>query len=364
MSTINETTNIIVDKLQEISSISNFTLLFASEVSSRVHGYPSKDSDYDVKFIYIYSEQDYLVVNKHKLLDDRNYNVLTEIGMLSFTGYDITKFLSLLQKNNYSAIEWLKSPIIYYKDPFFIKSLGNINDYIVPYKLVKACQGIIYNEWKSIMLNQNIKPKKYLFIINTILKAREIIEEVDEGIIEFSHFHIKNKFYLLTNNSIRNALLELINIKYESQDVCISRNIILDEYIDSSIEFIHNVNFKDMDIRMIENDIESTHFDEIFRLNLKYNHISKYEKILPSNAYKINFDDGSYTIYLVVKRDDISEPKNTYMLVDLSDKYSLHHGSCYKSLFTIERKLKRMVNHKWINSYEPIELEFNIKEIN
>ena len=43
---------IIINKLKEIEDKYNVKILFAIESGSRAWGFPSTDSDYDVRFIY------------------------------------------------------------------------------------------------------------------------------------------------------------------------------------------------------------------------------------------------------------------------------------------------------------------------
>ena len=51
---------IIKEKLLEIEKQENIRVLLAVESGSRAWGFASPDSDYDVRFIYIRQEEDYL----------------------------------------------------------------------------------------------------------------------------------------------------------------------------------------------------------------------------------------------------------------------------------------------------------------
>ena len=47
----------IINKLKEIEKNQNVRILFAVESGSRAWGFPSTDSDYDIRFIYIHTQE-------------------------------------------------------------------------------------------------------------------------------------------------------------------------------------------------------------------------------------------------------------------------------------------------------------------
>lgn len=52
--------NNIINKLSEIEQEENVYIIMAVESGSRAWGFASPDSDYDVRFIYVRTEDDYL----------------------------------------------------------------------------------------------------------------------------------------------------------------------------------------------------------------------------------------------------------------------------------------------------------------
>lgn len=55
---------IIEEKLVEIEREYGISILFACESGSRGWGFPSPDSDFDVRFLYVYPIDHYLTVQK------------------------------------------------------------------------------------------------------------------------------------------------------------------------------------------------------------------------------------------------------------------------------------------------------------
>jgi len=86
----------------------------AIESGSRAWGFPSPDSDYDCRFVYVRRQAEYL-----SLFPKRDVIETPLEGGLDLNGWDIAKALKLLLKGNAVVIEWLTSPIVYCADEPF-----------------------------------------------------------------------------------------------------------------------------------------------------------------------------------------------------------------------------------------------------
>lgn len=89
-------------------------IAIAVESGSRAWGFPSPDSDFDGRFLFVRGTEAYLSpwpprdVIETPLIDD-----------LDIGGWDLGKALKLLLKGNAVVIEWLMSPVVYDGDPLF-----------------------------------------------------------------------------------------------------------------------------------------------------------------------------------------------------------------------------------------------------
>ena len=90
------------------------TVLLAVESGSRAWGFPSPDSDYDCRFIYVRRRDDYLA-----LWPQRDVIEFPTDAVLDVNGWDLGKALRLLLKGNAVVIEWLTSPFVYAGDARF-----------------------------------------------------------------------------------------------------------------------------------------------------------------------------------------------------------------------------------------------------
>ena len=94
--------------LSEIEVMENVRIAYACESGSRAWGFPSADSDYDVRFLYVRPVEWYLSIDEKRDVIE----CLVSEG-LDINGWDLKKALGLFRKSNPPLLEWLGSPIVY-----------------------------------------------------------------------------------------------------------------------------------------------------------------------------------------------------------------------------------------------------------
>jgi predicted nucleotidyltransferase len=94
----------IMTELAAIERDRGVRILFAVESGSRAWRFPSRDSDYDVRFVYLQPAESYLTVTPRRDVIERPIDRLLDIG-----GWD----LQLLVRSNAVLLEWLTSPVRY-----------------------------------------------------------------------------------------------------------------------------------------------------------------------------------------------------------------------------------------------------------
>lgn len=86
----------------------------AIESGSRAWGFPSPDSDYDGRFIYVRPARQALTIWPR-----RDVIETPLVGDMDVNGWDLSKALRLMLKGNAVVVEWLQSPILYTAEPWF-----------------------------------------------------------------------------------------------------------------------------------------------------------------------------------------------------------------------------------------------------
>lgn len=78
----------ILEKLEEIEDKEQIKVLFAVESGSRSWGVESPDSDYDVRFIYVRKQEEYLKLQEQKDVIEWQLDEVLDIN-----GWDLRKTL-------------------------------------------------------------------------------------------------------------------------------------------------------------------------------------------------------------------------------------------------------------------------------
>ena len=163
----------IQTKLHRIATSEPLHLLLAVESGSRAWGFPSPDSDYDVRAIYIKQPENYLCIDEQKDTFEYIENQWFDVG-----GWDIRKALRLLRKSNAVLLEWLRSPIVYTQDEAFIGRLNELApQYVQTAALLYHYRGIAGNALKAMDLAQPIKLKKWFYVLRPLLAARWAVKQ-------------------------------------------------------------------------------------------------------------------------------------------------------------------------------------------
>lgn len=164
---------VIKNKSLEIIKSNQIKILYANESGSRAWGFPSPDSDYDVRFIYVKPMESYLSIKNEK--DFMSFPINDELDVY---GWDIKKVLQLVYKSNTTPFEWLQSPIVYMEQDGFKENLfalcqnyfnakGNVHHYV----------GIAKNAFSGLNDNHEIKIKKLFYVLRSLLSAKWCIEK-------------------------------------------------------------------------------------------------------------------------------------------------------------------------------------------
>jgi len=111
----------IDERLRSIAKQEGIRYLLAVESGSRAWGFPSPDSDFDVRFIYCRSRNEYLSLFPKPDVIERP--IVDEIDL---AGWDIRKALGLLLKHNAVLSEWIDSPIRYLPDDPVVADLAGL----------------------------------------------------------------------------------------------------------------------------------------------------------------------------------------------------------------------------------------------
>lgn len=98
----------ILAALAAIEAEAGMRVLFAVEAGSRAWGFPSPDSDYDVRFVYVHPPDWYL-----RVLPGEDHLARMLPGDLDLAGWELRKTLQLFAQSNAVLFEQLGSELVY-----------------------------------------------------------------------------------------------------------------------------------------------------------------------------------------------------------------------------------------------------------
>lgn len=159
----------ITDKLTEIEQKEKVQILYAVESGSRAWGVASPDSDYDVRFIYVRTKEDYLSVQTKRdviewQLDD----------VLDINGWDLKKTLVQFHKGNATLFEWANSPIVYKTTDGWKDVYESSRQYFSEKTALYHYYGTANSTFKQYLQNEEVKYKKYVYALRPLLACKYI----------------------------------------------------------------------------------------------------------------------------------------------------------------------------------------------
>ncbi len=193
----------ILTQLNKLEKDLDIKILYACETGSRAWGFPSPDSDFDVRFIYMHKRDWYL-----SLAEKKDTIEVALKDNLDITGWDLKKSLVLLKKSNASLIERFQSPMEYFAEPSFKEDFKKlIAAYYSPTAVFYHHYALAKRFWEDIKDSNEIKLKSYCYLVRSLLSCNWIVK--DKSVLPM---HIEGLMQLTTEaNKI--MLSELIALK-------------------------------------------------------------------------------------------------------------------------------------------------------
>jgi len=164
-------------RLAAIEQQESVRMLYAIESGSRAWGFPSSDSDYDVRFIYAHPADWYLSIQERRDVIERPLE-----NLIDESGWDIRKALLLLRKSNPPLLEWLQSPIVYRSDARFVDGVKTLmTAYYSPRQCMCHYLHMAKGNIREYLKGERVWTKKYFYVLRPLLACRWI--EAGLGIV-------------------------------------------------------------------------------------------------------------------------------------------------------------------------------------
>lgn len=230
---------LIQQKLLALEADSGIRILYACESGSRAWGFASDDSDYDIRFIYVWPRERYLGI--FPPADVLDYEI--DDNDLDLSGWDLKKALPLFRKANGPLFEWISSPIVYFQDEeVMAKWRALVERYFVPGHSAAHYLGLSRKINGRIQEGGETTAKKYLYVLRALLSARFVAEYGKPPLVDFACLREQ----LTIPPNVQDEIDGIIRQKASgSEGDRIPRNSTLDTFIEEqsriSNELVHSL---------------------------------------------------------------------------------------------------------------------------
>ncbi|MCC6371130.1 MAG: nucleotidyltransferase domain-containing protein [Bacteroidia bacterium] len=196
----------IKNTLLQIEVEKNLKILYACETGSRAWGFPSPDSDYDVRIIYMHEPDWYLTLSdKHDTID-----MMLDEGELDISGWDFKKCLKLLWKSNGALLERIQSPIVYKNTEGLTEEFKKYADLcFAPVAAMHHYLGMAKNTFYEVDVTDSAKLKKLFYALRATLACKWIEERNSIPPIVFMTMVNELAF----DESLKTRIKELVGLK-------------------------------------------------------------------------------------------------------------------------------------------------------
>lgn len=239
-------------RLDEIESREEVTIIYACESGSRAWGFPSRDSDYDVRFIYVRPTEWYL-----RILEDRDVIERPIVDEIDINGWDLRKALRLFRKSNPPLLEWLQSPIVYRDKPELSRKLrALVPVFYSPKASMYHYLHMAEGNYRDYLKGEQVRTKKYLYALRPVLACRWIESGLGAVPMEFGRLCGK----VLDDTHLRGEIDSLVERKRAGEELGSGpRNAAIDEFLRREI-----ARLKDVAGTVDVNQSETSRLDRFF----------------------------------------------------------------------------------------------------
>jgi len=220
----------IIATLLEIEKTHGVNILYAVESGSRAWGFESKDSDYDVRFIYRHPLKWYISI------DDKSDVIEYPMqNQLDVRGWDIRKALTLYKKSNPPLYEWLISPIVYVERGDFAPKLrAFMATYYRPTASIYHYLHMAKGNYRQYLQGSVVWVKKYFYVLRPIFACMWIEQYGIQPPMEF----IKMLERLSLDDNVKEEVQRLYERKKSGEELDKERKIAgINDFLDEKIRY-------------------------------------------------------------------------------------------------------------------------------
>ena len=172
--------------LNQVIHTQPYSLLFTTISGAHLYGFPSVDSDYDLRGVHILPLEE--VLGLYPIRDTIELSEIREGVEIDLVTHDLKKFCSLLLKRNGYVLEQLYSPLILQTTPEHqeLKAIAtNCLTRFHSYHYV----GFAKNQWQLLTKSNVLKVKPLLYLYRVLLTGIYLMKtgKIEANLVNLNH---------------------------------------------------------------------------------------------------------------------------------------------------------------------------------
>lgn len=222
--------------MEEIEREKQVRIFYACESGSRAWGFPSVDSDYDVRFLYIHPTDWYLSIGEKREVIEKPID-----DQIDISGWEIRKALLLFKKSNPPLLEWLRSPIIYKEGYRIAQNMrALLPEFYSPISCFYHYLHMARGNFKEYLKGETVWTKKYFYMLRPVLACNWIEQDLGPVPMEFEVLVDR----IVEDRGLKNEIKELIKRKREGEELAWGPKIpAISEFLTREIERLSSGEF-------------------------------------------------------------------------------------------------------------------------
>jgi hypothetical protein len=199
------------ERLRSVAAEHGVAVPWAIESGSRAWGFPSPDSDYDCRFVFVRRAEEYLSPWRPRDVIETPLD-----GLLDVSGWDLVKAVQLAVTGNATLGEWLRSPLVYAGDPAFRAALLGLVAAVTEHDAVRRHYlHVGRQQWDAAHVAEGVRLKRVLYAVRAAATLRWM--DAHDGVPPMSLSELRREAPL--EPDVSDALDDLLEEKSRTREL-------------------------------------------------------------------------------------------------------------------------------------------------
>lgn len=175
-------------RLYDVVAAQPYPLLFATISGAHLYGFPSPDSDYDLRGSHILPVSELVSLNES--LETVDFSDVVEGLEIDLVTHDLAKYFNLLLKRNGYVLEQICSPLVIHITPEFEELRALIPSCITRHH-AHHYFGFVKTEWRLFSKEQPHRVKPLLYVFRVLLTGIHLMKtgEVESNLVTLNNIY-------------------------------------------------------------------------------------------------------------------------------------------------------------------------------